>query len=128
MKPTSRLFWILLTIGLLPAIAPPVQAFEPSPQSLQLARKRFRLSWYPRVRTSRYRVGGFSHLDPCLGEEAAVVFSPSSRPEEAIPRQSQPVDVTLSERPTFWVYVTSLPAKTRVQFVLQTHDGNRELK
>jgi len=124
MKPVSQLFWIVSMLFLVPAIALRGDTANSLTQPFQLAQRHPRLSWRVRVRSSRYRVGGLSRGNcPNRPETAAIAFVPPPRPEERIEqKRSAAVDITLSDRPAFWVYVKSLPAKTPVQFTLQTVD------
>ncbi len=121
MKPAVPLFWLpLLLLSALPlplgnaALAVPTDTW-------QLARARRGLSWRVGVRPSRFRYGGFSR-GSCLNrpQTSAITFVPPPRTEEKINNQKQAaVDFTFSDRPTFWIYIKSMPAKTPVQLTLQ---------
>ncbi len=89
--------------------------------------QRRRLSWRLGVRPSRFRVSGFSRSGTCPNQAKMTAFVPPPRPEERVRRSDAPIDLTLSERPTFWVYVTAMPTDAEVQFTLQDAAGKREL-
>ncbi|MDX2100075.1 MAG: DUF928 domain-containing protein [Leptolyngbyaceae cyanobacterium bins.59] len=95
------------------------------------SRTRRRLRFRVGVRPSKNRIAGFSRgFCPNQSKALAVAFAPPPRPEENIPpEQSQkkiltpgPVDMTLSDYPTFWFYIQSMPVKTPMQFTLQVPD------
>ncbi len=108
-----------------PRLTTPQPSSKPvtSPSTSQ----RRRLSWRVGVRPSRFRVSGFSRSGTCPNQAKMTAFVPPPRPEERVRRSDAPIDLTFSERPTFWVYVTGMPADAEVQFTLQDAAGKREL-
>ncbi len=137
----KRLYPITISLAslcLIPAIAPPpAKATSPpattiaptTSPAVQLAQRRRRsLSWRVGVRSSRYRIGGFSRSGNCANQAKMTAFVPPPRPDEQIKPADGAVDTTLSDRPTFWVYLTGVPKTSQVQFTLQDSGTNpREL-
>ncbi len=89
--------------------------------------QRRRLSWRLGVRPSRFRVSGFSRSGTCPNQAKMTAFVPPPRPEERVRKSDAPIDLTISERPTFWVYVAAMSPDAEVQFTLQDSAGKREL-
>jgi hypothetical protein len=85
------------------------------------------LSWRVGVRSSRYRMGGLSRSGTCSIPAKIVPFAPPALTEERVGMFKTPVDLTLSSRPTFWVYVSGIPKNTPLQFTLQDARGDKEL-
>ncbi|MFE4106234.1 DUF928 domain-containing protein [Almyronema epifaneia] len=87
-----------------------------------------------RVRTSRYRSGGFRRGGSCLvnqGDQVAVV-APPARSEEVestltglAPSEVGPVDVTASAHPTFLVNVPDLEGAATAELTIQHEDYTR---
>ncbi|MDX2228185.1 MAG: DUF928 domain-containing protein [Leptolyngbyaceae cyanobacterium bins.349] len=139
MKYSTKLAFLLLGLIVLPPLnlGIPVQPLAASPvatakgltaQTNTIApRNRRRLNWRVGVRSSRYRVGAFSRSGSCATPAQMVPFTPPARAEERVGSFRTPVDLTLSSRPTFWVYVSSIPPNTEMQFTLQDAIGKEEL-
>lgn len=94
---------------------------------VQTVQRRRRLNWRVGVRPTRYRIGGFSRSGSCASTAKLMAFVPPARSEERVNTFRTTVDPTLSSRPTFWVYVSSIPENTELEFTLQDAVGNQEL-
>jgi hypothetical protein len=134
MKYSIKLISILSTLTLIPALSIGVGVVSASTSEGLIAqvntstqRSRRRLSWQVGVRPSRYLIGGTSRNSTCPSPAKIVAFVPPPNAEERISRLEAPVNLTLSSRPTFWVYVSSIPPKTEMQFTLQNAKGDQEL-
>lgn len=124
---------IALAIGTVVPSGAAIAALSPTPaapaaigntgHSLELARIRLRLG----SRSSRYRVGGFRRGGSCLpeGQELLPVVPPL--PEDQVENGEDPVDLTASDSPVFWVYVPAMEDAKTAQFTLQDELGTEEL-
>lgn len=94
----------------------------------QMAQRR-RLNFRVGVRSSRFRVGGFSRAASCGGQQDIVALVPPPQAQPSATRQKanqEPVDKTISDRPTLFIYVPYTTEKA-AQFTLQNEAGNKEL-
>ena len=102
---------------------------RPVPQVMprQVVQRR-RLSFRVGVRPSRFRVGGFSRAASCGDQQTMVALVPPPQSQEALSQREtkDPVDKTVSDRPTFFFYAPYTSAKN-AQFTLQNEAGNQEL-
>lgn len=94
---------------------------------IQTAQRSRRLNWRVGVRPSRYRIGGFSRSGGCASPAKLMAFVPPARSEEKVNTFKTTVEITLSSRPTIWVYVSAIPKNAELEFSLQDAAGNREL-
>lgn len=100
----------------------------PTPKPSQVAQRR-RLSFRVGVRPSQFRVGGFSRSASCGDQQPMMALVPPPQAQEASTVRKDakdPVDKTISDRPTFFVYVPTTNAKT-AQFTLQNETGTEQL-
>lgn len=120
-------FTLITTLGVeANASSPTTQVQSPQPTAIaQLSRRR--LNWRVGVRSGRYHIGGFSRSSACASPIKMIPFVPPARADERIGSFKAPVDLTVSSRPTFWVYVSSIPKATEMQFTLQNESGDQEL-
>ncbi|MBM0744580.1 DUF928 domain-containing protein [Phormidium sp. CLA17] len=106
-----------------PALARPVQSSNSA--KTQLARRR--LNFRVGVRPSRFRVGGFSRAASCGNQPLTALVPPQTQGLAAGQKEVQdPVDKTTVDRPTFFIHLAALPAKT-AQFTLQNEAGTEQL-
>jgi hypothetical protein len=88
---------------------------------------RSRLKFRTGVRSSRYRVGGFSRSGiTCAGTPAPAALVPPPQSQEQVTTNRVTVDKTTSDHPTLFVYLPSLAAKT-AQFTLQNEASTEQL-
>lgn len=124
---------IALTLGMGVAVGDATAALTPSSTirselgstgtGLELARIRLRLG----ARSSRFRVGGFRRGGSCLPEGQELLPLVPPLPEEQAENGEDPVDLTASDSPTFWVYVPPMEDVKTAQFTLQDEMGTVEL-
>lgn len=121
---------LLTTIAVVDGGTVAIAQSPSKPLSGLVAQRRRRLSFRVGVRPSQFRVGGFSRSGSCGNDRQpliALVPPPQSQETAATSRSGQdPVDKTISDRPTFLVYAPYTTAKT-AQFTLQNESGNQEL-
>lgn len=95
-------------------------------QGTLMARSR-RLNFRTGVRSSRYRVGGFSRSGAvCSVTPAPTALVPPPQSQEGVGTNQVTVDKTASDRPTLFVYLPSLSAET-AQFTLQNEAGTEQI-
>ncbi|NJL86345.1 MAG: DUF928 domain-containing protein [Leptolyngbyaceae cyanobacterium SM1_1_3] len=102
--------------------ATPVESSLSQSGELIAGRYQFRL----RVRPARYRIGGFRRGNTCFNAGQVMAMVPPTRDAEQVGFREVAVDSTLSERPTFLIYVTGLGDK-EAQFTLQNAEGTEEI-
>ena len=130
--PCQRSSTLVILVLLATAAVPSIVSAPVSAQSsatVQIAQRRRRpLSWRTNVRPTRTRIGALSRTSGlCAGQPVTVMpFSPPVRKEEKIKLNQSPVDATISGNPTFWVYLSSIPEDTPLQFTLQNESGTEE--
>lgn len=114
------------TIGIVEGSALVQSAAAAPTDGTLMALRRRRLSFRTGVRPSRFRVGGFSRGGECGGQQKLMAIVPPPQPQEGVSVQKTTVDKTTAARPTFFVYLPSLPAGS-AQFTLQNEAGTQEL-
>jgi len=77
------------------------------------------------VRSSRYRIGGFSR-GSCPPVDITAV-APPTRPEERAPGQDVAVDSTTSAHPTLFVNIPAELSGTTAELTIQNEAGDQEL-
>ena len=87
-------------------------------QSNLIARRR--LNFRIGVRPSRYRVGGYSRSATCDSSKALLALVPPAQSQEKVANIKAPVDKTIAEHPTFFVYLPTELATGTAEFTLQT--------
>lgn len=130
LTPVRLLLAIALNLSLLPSFALanlPSQTASPAAQPLRLAQLRFTV---PNIRPSRRRTAGFSRGTSCIAPGQSVPFtaltpkSASGGPSEPI--GEIPVELTVSDRPTFFVYIPKTTAAS-AELILTNDSGTEFL-
>lgn len=96
------------------------------PSQRTLVSRRQRLNFRVGVRSSSYRVGGFSRSAACAKDQMLTALVPPPQSQERLSNNKTTVDKTASDRPTFFVYLPALPSQT-AQFTLQNEAGTQQL-
>lgn len=93
-----------------------------------IAKARRRLNFRVGARPSRYRVGGFSRSGAGCSkdQQPAALVPPASQEGTDKSKAAVAVDKTAVERPTFFVYMPAIAAKS-AQFTLQDESGKQQL-
>ncbi|HEY9606057.1 MAG TPA: DUF928 domain-containing protein [Allocoleopsis sp.] len=99
-----------------------VQHSSPNPQSILVAGG---LGFKLNVRSSRYRIGGFSR-GSCPAVDITAV-SPPTRQEERSPGNDVAVDSTTSSHPMLFVNIPAELSGKTAEFSVQDEAGNQEL-
>jgi len=85
-----------------------------------------RLKFRIGVRPSRYRIGSISRSGRCDGTEALSALVPPPQSQDRLTNRQAMVDKTVSDYPTFFVYIPAMASKT-AQFTLKQESETEPL-
>lgn len=118
---------VLLPVALPGAAAPGRPQLRTQPRTTTVAPRpsgsRRRLNFRVGVRPSNYRIGGFARDNGCPLRKQVKALTPAAQASQA---GNVSIDTTLSDRPTFFVYLPKMPATT-LMFTLQNEAGTKQL-